>query len=546
MTIWLRSATQTAFIVTEAVAWFIVIRVIATALDRSRLSALLEDLERGGGGPADDARVVGATVVLREAVVTVTAGPSLLLVIIAAFAAVFVSRTVTQMRLGRSLGAIAGMVGSIVILNVLLHITLAGDLMVWDNSGLAHFFDDPSRQLAGVAEAKEFVNNPDPSLARGTSLALIALGLFMLWGRFLYVGRGTVSFERALRSFTFGFPIVMLTVLFSAGSGSSAAIYALPYFVLAMLTLAVANAARTVDADEGFSASTPWMVSALVTMGLLAAVASLFGLIAVLEVERAFTPLATVVLRVIGWVLVIVVTPIFWIAQWLLSQIFGNLDPAVFQNVGENAGPPEGIEEARENAAEWPGWVFDGFRLLMFTVLAFGLYWLGRYLFARLGDDEEEPEYEEFRESVQGTGLGDLLRNLFPGRRRSTAEPWLHRHPIYRVFARAVTSAGDRGFRRRPGETPLEFASAASGPLDAAVFGEIAAEFDRARYGRHYPDADRVAPLDRALGEWERSHPATVELRQRVSREAPDEDEPPPPPRRPEPPSGSMPPPGMI
>ncbi|MDP6605869.1 MAG: DUF4129 domain-containing protein, partial [Dehalococcoidia bacterium] len=319
----------------------------------------------------------------------------------------------------------------------------------------------------------------------------------------------------------------------------------LPYFVLGMLTLALANAARSAAQDESVTRSAPWAISALVTMGLLVAVASLFGLIAVLEVERAFTPLGTVVLSMITWVLVIVVTPVFWVVEFVLSIVLRNFDPEVLQNIGQNAGPLEAAEEEEvEEGLRWPAWVFNAFRLLLFSLLALGLYWLGRFVFARIGSDEKEPEYEEERETVPGSGMGGLLRNLFPGRSRRRADPWLHRQPIYRVFARAVTAAGDRGFRRRPGETPLEFASAAAGPLDAQLFTEIAEEFDRARYGRHFPDADRVHPLDRSLSEWEESHPATLELRARVAREMPEEP-PPPVPSRPELPK-SMPPPGMI
>ena len=107
-----------------------------------------------------------------------------------------------------------------------------------------------------------------------------------------------------------------------------------------------------------------------------------------------------------------------------------------------------------------------------------------------------------------------------------------------------MNGAEDRGFRRRPGETPLEFAVAAERVLDASLFPGIAAEFDRARYGRHYATDEELQPLDRALGEWERAHPATDELRRAVSREAPDDDDLPPEPRpeRPEPPISRVPP----
>ena len=74
----LQSATQYLFILTEAVGWFIAIRVMATTIDHGALSRLLRDVEGGVGGPADDPRVLAAAAVLREAVGAVTSGPSVL------------------------------------------------------------------------------------------------------------------------------------------------------------------------------------------------------------------------------------------------------------------------------------------------------------------------------------------------------------------------------------------------------------------------------------------------------------------------------------
>ena len=544
MTRWMQSATFVSFVLTEAVVWFIVIRVAATALDGALMSELLSDIELGFGGPVSDPQVAGALSVLRDAKAALTAGPSLPLVVAGAFAAVYLSRVVTELRMGRALAAVTGILGSLVALNVLLHVALAGDLIVWDNSAFAGFLDDPSGRLNGVRDAQVFVDNPDPTGLRGSSIVLITVGMFLMWGRFLFVGRGDVSFDRALRSFTVGFPLVTIAVLLGQATSASAGIYALPYFVLAMLTLAVANAARTIEGDHGLTGSAPWITSALVTMGILAVVAGLFGLIAVLEVEQVLTPLGTVIGRLMGWILVLVLTPVFWLIQAILDLF--NINSDAVQEVATSAafGGDE-IEQELEDPADWPAWIFDGFKTLLFFVLAFGLYQLGRVLFARRSEQEDEGQYEEERSSAEGSGLGELLRGLFPSRRTERTPAWLHRHAIYRLYARLVGAAEERGFRRRPGETPLEFARAATGPLDAALFNEIAAQFDRARYGRHFPDDQAVGPLDRSLSEWEAAHPPTLELRQAVARELSDEPLPAAPQKPPETPP-DMPQPGMV
>ena len=527
------------FVLTEAVAWFIVIRVLASTVDHGSLSELLGQIEGGSGGPSDDPRVLAAAAVLRDGLDGVASGPSVLVVVVGAFAAVFLSRSITQLQLSRTVAAVLGMAASAVVLNVLLHAAIAGDLMFWDNSGLASFFDDPETRLAGEHSAESFVADPNMDRVRGPSLPLIVFGMFMLWARFVFVGRGNIDFDRALRSFSVAFPIIMIAALLSRVSGTAAGIFALPYFVLGMLTLALANAARSAAQDEALTRSAPWAISALVTMGLLVAVASLFGLIAVLEVERALTPIGSVVLRLISWLLVIVLTPVFWIVQLLLGKLMSGFDPSVFDNVA--GGAPGASEEQERNSAEWPGWVSNAFRLVIFTVITLALYFVARYLFFRRRDADGEQGYEEERTATEGhTGLGDLLKNLVPGRRpRPNAPRWLDRHAVYGLFARVVIDAEDRGFSRRPGETPIEFAGLAGRVLDAGTFPAIAAEFDRARYGRHYPDDEVLGPLDRELGQWEQTHPATLELRQTVARDGPEGEEPPlepPPDRPPEPP----------
>ena len=546
MTRWLLSATQYLFILTEAVCWFIVIRVAASSAQHGALTELLAEIEGGAGGPPDDLRVHAAIQALRDGIDGIAAGPSVLIVVVAAFAAFFVSRTITQLRLPRPAAALLGIVSSVVVINALLHVAIAGDLLIWDSSGLARFIDNPQTPLfAGRGDAEAFVANPDVSSVPGASLAMVVFAMFALWGRFLFVGRGTIQFDRALRSFTVGFPIVMIAVLVSQISGVAAGIFALPYFVLAMLTLAVANGERSAEPDAPLSRAAPWAVSALVTLGLLAAVAMLFGLVAALEVERVLTPVGTIILRFISWVVVIVLTPMAWVIDLVFSRLFANMDLDLSGRVGADV-PSVQPGDDEDQTFKWPSWISAGFRLAMFTLMGLALYQVARYLFFRRADPDQERGYAEERGSATATtGFASLLRNLVPGRRQRPDVPaWLDRHAVYRLFARAVNGAEDRGFRRRPGETPLEFAVAAERVLDASLFPGIAAEFDRARYGRHYATDEELQPLDRALGEWERAHPATDELRRAVSREAPDDDDLPPEPRpeRPEPPISRVPP----
>ncbi|HJM89282.1 MAG TPA: DUF4129 domain-containing protein [Dehalococcoidia bacterium] len=521
---WMKSVTQHLFVLTESFVWFIAIRVTASALDRDAMGDIARDLESGFAGPVGDAQIVGAVISMRAAMEHVTSGPSLPSVILTAFAAVFISRMITQLRMSRSLAALVGIVTSMVLINILLHITVGGDLRVWDNSTLVNFLSAPGERFAGMQEASEFLADPDPARVHGASLGPILVGLSLLWVRFLYVGRAAVNFEQVLRSFSVGFVGVMFFVVVAEVAGTPSVVWALPYFVLGMLGLAVANAARTGESEQGFGSSAPWMASALVTMGLLAAIAALFGLLAMLEVERALTPIGSILMTVVGWVLVIVLTPVFWLISAIMGLIFQGADTEFLNDLGQNFNVAEGIDREGKEGIKWPGWIFDALKLLFFTIVVSLLWLLGRFLFSRPPDDGDDGPYAEERSEASGVGIGGLFRNLFSGKTKPSAPDWLAMHRIYPVFARTVNGAEDRGFVRRPGETPIEFARAATLPLDAALFSDVANVFDRARYGRHYPDDAEVAALAESLIEWERTHPATAELRQTVRRDMDDDD----------------------
>lgn len=533
MTRGFQTATEYLFVLTEAVGWYIAIRVIASTTQRGALTELLAEIESGVVGSPDAPNVHAAALAVREALDGFAGGPSVVVVVAAAFGAFFLSRAITQLRLPRSAAALLGIVSSVLLLNVLLHVALAGDLRIWEGSGLARFIDDPQSPLfAGRGDAEAFIADPNVSNVPGASAAMVVFGMFAVWGRFLFVGRGDIGFDRALRSFSVGLPVVLMAVLVAQLSGVAAGIFALPYFLLAMITLAVANGERSSEQGASLARAAPWAVSAMVTLGLLAAVAMLFGLIAALEVERVFTPLGAAITWVVGWVLLVVITPFAWVVNFFISALFANADPDVLEQVGPGDSPVQPADEDERDPFKWPRWVTAGFKLGAFALFSFGVYYVGRYLFFRRPPGDGERDYAEERKATStSAGLGDLLRNLIPHRRpRPASVAWLDRHAIYRLFARSVNDAEDRGFRRRPGETPLEFAAVAEPALDAAPLPAIAAEFDRVRYGRHQTTDHQLRLLDGALSEWERTHPATDEVRERVARDAPEDELPPLPP----------------
>jgi hypothetical protein len=201
--------------------------------------------------------------------------------------------------------------------------------------------------------------------------------------------------------------------------------------------------------------------------------------------------------------------------------LFGGADLTFLREAMERADQwAQPSEQERSTDGLIPGWIRDGIRLLVLGLLAAGAYFLARYVLRRF-DEKPRDVYGELRErGSDGVGLSRLLRNIIPGRDRNEMDTrWLERHAVYRLFARSVGDAEDRGFMRRPGETPLEFATAAARRLDAPMLTPIADEFDRARYGRHYPSKAALAPLAEALMAWEQNLPITEQLRREMSRD---------------------------
>ncbi len=244
------------------------------------------------------------------------------------------------------------------------------------------------------------------------------------------------------------------------------------------------------------------------TLGAIVLAALLFGLLAMLDVQRAFEPIFSFVLMVIGRILFILLTPIFWGVNWVLTNVLaasGLELPEQFRRFGQETAPPE--EES--GGGFLPGWVLQTMRVLAIAAVVWLLYRVARLVFHLTRRRERGEDIEEVRTTAgRGGGVGSLLLGLFGSRQSSTwSGDWLRRHAVYRLYARLVIAAGDRGLERGAGDTPIEFARRAGTQLAAPPFEGIGIAFDSARYGRHYPSREAVADLERSLREWEQGHP---------------------------------------
>ncbi len=518
MTRWQRWLLDVLYVGVESVPWFMAIAVMATAAERTYLRDVAGALQVQIALGEIDNPVRGTALVaelLRDSTHAL-AGPGFLIVLLTGLGGFGLIRAVQTAKLSGALGAVVVLVASVLGLNVMLHLGLAGNLLIWDNGGLAEFLDNPSAFTAEGTDLQRLVDRGGVVLGSGTAVALTFAAMIVVWVRFMAAARAVVGFERVLRSFGLGFVAVLVLLVFARfNETGQLAAYAVPYFVFGLLALAVANSERAALRAEGRERVAPWSVSVLATIGLLLAVAAVFGLLAALD----FASFATWAGGGIGWLveklLIIILTPIFWVLVPLIDWL---IPDGVADRLQEMQLPQTLLETAREVAEDgeestFPAWPLQTAKLLVFVGLVWVAYRVSRALLGRKEERSMEL-YDELRSASGsgGSGLGGLLRGLLRRGGGASGQGWFGLQPIYAVYGRSVLESEDRGFERRLSETPLEYAAASARELEAPLFEEIADAFDAARYGRHFPTDAQVDQWRQALREWESAHPKSAEL----------------------------------
>ena len=518
-----RTILEAIYIAAEAIAWFIVLAVLATMVERSFYSSLAERIQLGLGvgdfGDTGAAEVVLEQ--LRVAADHAEAGPSVLVVLAAAAGGFALMRLVPRLDLGPGISSAVLVAATIVAINVLLHVSM-GDLRVWDASRIITMLNDPTSQIAGSIDLPAFVADPDLEGPHVGALSVTFVGLTVVWFRFMLAARASVGMERITLSFTTSF-IVVLVALFVgriAGVGWVGG-YAVPQFVLGMLALAVANHERAVPVADAGERATPWVTSVGGTLALLLGAAGLIGLLAYLQFGELLSAAGDFLLVVLEFVVIIVVTPIYWIVSHLITGVLGLLSflfgtPEELPEIFRDPIRPEdlGLTEGQE-AAGLPSWVVDSLKFFAFVAVIYAMYWVGRRILAGRRSEPEAVVEQRVRRTG-GAGIGQLLADLVSFRRKPDADRWMNANPVYRLFGRALAVSNDRGLSMLPSETPDEFARSAIVHLGAPPVADVARMFERTRFGRHEPAEDELRNASRALDQWDQSNPPTEEVRARI------------------------------
>ncbi len=517
---WRQRAVDVLFVVTEAIAWYIMLHVVATGLEQSFLAVVRDRLALAlSSMEPQDARRARDVISQLDVAALAEHGPAFLAVVATAAGGFMLMRVLLRYKFDGPLGAIALITASALGLNLLIHLGVSGDLRIWDPSGLLGYANAPDQAFAGEVDLAQFVANPNLGQPHGIGLGAVFIGMVLLWARFAILARSAVTFERVLRSFSIGFVIVLCCVIAARFEGQTAVtVFAVPHFVLGVLGLAVANNARSVVPIEGERRTGPWVAAVGGTVAILAGVAGTLGLLAFVNAGAALNVIGNIAGSILVIVIIVVTTPIFWVleklARLLLPADLAQRLEQLRQMQLEALAPPEGLKESAGPLL--PVWAQTGLKFLAVVLIGWAIWRIALLVMRRRRG--VPPPVDEIRgRAVGGGGLGSLIRGLFPRVNITSSVDWMREQPIYRLYGRAVHEAERRGFRYLPGETPLEFADRAARLIPAPPYDEIGDAFDRARYGRHFPSTEEVRALEGDLQRWEGETPPTEELRARLA-----------------------------
>ncbi len=497
-------------VLTEAFAWWIALRALGSAWARDGFSVLAEKLGRAGT-LGDEARVNNAIAIARDASLHATGGPSFLIVVATAAVAFVCMRWAVQQRLPLPLMAALVTALSLLAFHVFLHVAVAGDWRIWESSAVIRMIGPGTAVFGERLEVATFLANPDPNRVIRESITVTVVGVMAVWLRFLIGGRMAFSHERVLSSFGLWFGILLVVAfLTNLTKGVNVLGFILVYFVLGALSLAVAHATRAQLEETSFRRTAPWLTSLAVTLGAVAGLGLLFGLLTFIDAGFLFEPVVDGVVWIVSRLAFLILYPFAVVMTWIFEAIFQGrtIDLDTLTRTLGQMEPPEsqGLSQLV------PNWVSTSFRMLALLIATWLLYRLASAILGARRRSMASEDYVELRSVAPTADAPNIFGGLF--RRRgndANATAWLRRHAIYALFGRVVQDAHARGLQRAVSDTPIEFGGVAASRLAAPPFEPIARAFDQSRYGRHYPEAAEVEALERDLAAWEREHPTNGE-----------------------------------
>lgn len=373
--------------------------------------------------------------------------------------------------------AITGAAG-VLLVYLLVRVTVAGDVAVWDFTWLTDFMGDAQT----TAE-------------RGGRAIVGGLLLSLTWARATFRSSDEVELESVSRSVAIPFALVTGFVVFGAATDRSGEIgrAGAAFYVFAILALACSQLA--------LSGATFGEVRAGGTAGLLLAGTAGAAVVVLLVVGLVTSVLGPIIGPVIGaaveWTLTIILTPFAWVLTRLVEMLLqGNnpfpslTEPVV--NASRDAGEDGGGE--RSVAGKAGLFLMRTLALLLMigaaALLATVFVRLRKRRRPRLADGREASAAGDFRSDI-----GAMLRSLF--NRRSARPSGYATTEATRLYLEVLAKAEHEGHPRPDGETAREFAPALQATFAKPVTDDITRAFEAARYAGRPPDLRSIEELRR-------------------------------------------------
>lgn len=415
------------------------------------------------------------------------AGPNVLTILIAAFAGYAVVRFLQRFDLPRRSLTISGAGFSAVGLWILWTVQFGNG--PFDLAQVGTFAGDPTRAL----------NQHAPEVF---GIAVIGLA----WVRGAVIGsRPQITHRMVLVSMTVGLGIVVIGVSIGRAAVASRAIdnAALPFFVCALLALALIQLSQS-EHIQGDSWRGPWLVALAGTIGGLAFVGGVAGLLPLDVFNRLLAPVGNLLLTLLDLLLYILVLPIVIVFNWILTRLLsGHMHPLdlklqTFQQATRPApheAHPSGLALVLINLGHL---LVIG---IVAALVAVVLIWVFRQV-----EREDEVAIGE-REPVESRGalrsdLQDLLGGLLGRFRRAPPprEPELSPRLILlrRLYLSMLKRGEGDGLNRPPAATPREFAPLLEQHFDSQLPGRLSESFSSGRYGLLEPAEDDLRAMQDA------------------------------------------------
>ena len=347
------------------------------------------------------------------------------------------------------------------------------------------------------------------------SVALAGLFSALLWWR---GGRlAATEFPLEHLSFTFRMGLIVLSVVAVVDMLHSADLKMFPlmfvYFASGLIGLSIGHIFPVGDLSQ---LRQKWgrVIGAVVVAVM--AVGLLFSLLQKGALSFITTPLGFVVNALAIVVFYVVIVPIVYIIEFIVSGIFWLIGELVGEQQGEEwefgGRFDDMLDQIREEATDsGPSIWAEVLEWTIITIIVIIVLLILARAFRRTLRWRKDDEDGERESLIEGTDpaldMARLLFNLLPDRfRRRKADDGL-RLPedeqnivdVFRVYFGMLDYAEERGFLRKGEQTPSEFQSSLEEIFPQRLVSMATSAFNRACYGRRPASTDQIAEMRQLL-----------------------------------------------